>query len=171
VATRFRSVDLLGGADLQSQLLGDLFSMECWGGATFDVSMRFLHEGNLINCAKCVLSVFALISVLPCFSDPWERLRLIRARVPNICLQMLIRGSNLVGYRNYPDNVVKVLFRHNFSNLEGVLPYFIRQCVHRNSLLVLPKMALTFSASSTVSMIWNKCGCPLKLSEPPTRCG
>jgi pyruvate carboxylase len=83
VATRFRSVDLLGAAKLQSTLLNDLFSMECWGGATFDVCMRFLHE------------------------DPWERLRQIRAQVPNICLQMLLRGSNLVGYRNYPDNVVK----------------------------------------------------------------
>ena len=59
---------------MQSELLGDLFSMECWGGATFDVSMRFLYE------------------------DPWERLRLIRAAVPNVCLQMLLRGSNLVGF-------------------------------------------------------------------------
>ncbi len=60
-----------------------LLSLECWGGATFDVSMRFLTE------------------------DPWERLALIRERAPNILLQMLLRGANGVGYTNYPDNVVK----------------------------------------------------------------
>ena len=62
-----------------------LLSLECWGGATFDVAMRFLAE------------------------DPWERLAEIREKAPNILLQMLLRGSNAVGYTNYPDNVVQVL--------------------------------------------------------------
>ena len=61
----------------------NLFSVECWGGATFDVAYRFLQE--------C----------------PWERLRALRKRMPNLLLQMLLRGSNAVGYTNYPDNVVQ----------------------------------------------------------------
>jgi len=69
--------------DTNSKALPELLSLECWGGATFDVSMRFLTE------------------------DPWERLALIRERAPNILLQMLIRGANGVGYTNYADNVVK----------------------------------------------------------------
>ena len=83
LATRFRSYDLLKVADSYSRNLNQLFSLECWGGATFDVSMRFLKE--------C----------------PWQRLRDLRDRVPNILFQMLLRGANGVGYKNYPDNVVK----------------------------------------------------------------
>ncbi len=83
LATRVRTVDIVEGARIASNLLGDAFSLECWGGATFDVCMRFLDE--------C----------------PWERLRLIREACPNICLQMLIRGANGVGYTSYPDNVVR----------------------------------------------------------------
>ena len=67
--------------------LPQLLSLECWGGATFDVAMRFLAE------------------------DPWERLAEIREQTPNILLQMLLRGSNAVGYANYPDNVVKFFVR------------------------------------------------------------
>src|SRR4029077_5993666 len=63
--------------------LAGLLSLEAWGGATFDVAMRFLRE------------------------DPWERLALLRERVPNVLLQMLLRASNAVGYTNYPDNVVR----------------------------------------------------------------
>ncbi|CAM9310439.1 unnamed protein product [Ectocarpus sp. 6 AP-2014] len=87
LATRVRTVDLVEGAKLASQLLGNAFSLEMWGGATFDVAYRFLNE------------------------DPWERLRQIRAAAPNICLQMLIRGSNAVGYTSYPDNVVTEFVR------------------------------------------------------------
>jgi pyruvate carboxylase len=65
-----------------------LFSLEMWGGATFDTAMRFLRE------------------------DPWERLRACARRVPNICFQMLFRGSNAVGYSNYPDNVVAGFVKH-----------------------------------------------------------
>jgi pyruvate carboxylase len=83
MATRVRTFDLLATADAVAQRLPNLFSLEMWGGATFDTSMRFLHE------------------------DPWQRLRELRERIPNICFQMLLRGANAVGYTSYPDNVVK----------------------------------------------------------------
>lgn len=83
VATRFRTYDLDRIAEATAHLGGGLFSLEMWGGATYDVSMRFLRE------------------------DPWERLDRLRAKVPNILFQMLLRGSNAVGYTNYPDNVVQ----------------------------------------------------------------
>jgi pyruvate carboxylase len=91
-ATRVRTFDMLRAADAIARRTPQLFSMEMWGGATFDTSMRFLRE------------------------DPWERLRLLRARVPNICFQMLFRGSNAVGYSNYPDNVVQGFVRHAASS-------------------------------------------------------
>jgi pyruvate carboxylase len=83
LATRMRTHDIVAIADAYARALPQLLSLECWGGATFDVAMRFLTE------------------------DPWERLAQIRERAPNILLQMLLRGSNGVGYTNYPDNVVK----------------------------------------------------------------
>ena len=83
LATRVRSYDLLKIAEPTSYLGADLFSLECWGGATFDVSMRFLKE------------------------DPWHRLQKLSELIPNILFQMLLRGSNAVGYTNYPDNVVQ----------------------------------------------------------------
>lgn len=82
MATRVRSYDLLATADAVARRLPDLFSLEMWGGATFDTALRFLHE------------------------DPWQRLRELRERVPNICFQMLLRGANGVGYTSYPDNVI-----------------------------------------------------------------
>jgi pyruvate carboxylase len=82
-ATRMRTRDMLDIAPYYARLLPNLLSMECWGGATFDVAMRFLKE------------------------DPWERLAALRERVPNIPFQMLLRSANAVGYANYPDNVVK----------------------------------------------------------------
>ena len=83
LATRARTHDIVAVAEAYARGLPQLLSLECWGGATFDVSMRFLTE------------------------DPWERLALVREGAPNILLQMLLRGSNGVGYTNYPDNVVK----------------------------------------------------------------
>ena len=83
LATRMRSVDMINVADTYAHNLPQLFSMECWGGATFDVAYRFLQE--------C----------------PWQRLRDLRARMPNLMTQMLLRASNGVGYTNYPDNVVQ----------------------------------------------------------------
>ena len=82
-ATRMRTADMLPIAPFYSRELAGLFSLECWGGATFDVAMRFLKE------------------------DPWERLAQLRERIPNILFQMLLRGANGVGYTSYPDNVVK----------------------------------------------------------------
>jgi len=83
LATRMRSLDMINAAPFYSSKLPNLFSVECWGGATFDVAYRFLQE--------C----------------PWQRLRDIRAAMPNIMTQMLLRASNGVGYTNYPDNVVE----------------------------------------------------------------
>ncbi len=87
LATRVRTHDIAKIADTYARALPNLFSLECWGGATFDVSMRFLTE------------------------DPWERLALVREGAPNLLLQMLLRGANGVGYKNYPDNVVKYFVR------------------------------------------------------------
>lgn len=82
-ATRVRTYDMLRISEATGKLAPNLFSLEMWGGATFDASMRFLNE------------------------DPWERLRLLRERIPNILFQMLLRGANAVGYTNYPDNVIE----------------------------------------------------------------
>ena len=83
LATRMRTHDIAGVAGTYARALPQLLSLECWGGATFDVAMRFLTE------------------------DPWERLSLVREAAPNLLLQMLLRGANGVGYTNYPDNVVQ----------------------------------------------------------------
>ncbi|KAK3242624.1 hypothetical protein CYMTET_47688 [Cymbomonas tetramitiformis] len=83
LATRMRTYDMKQAAPYTSHALAGAFSLEMWGGATFDVSMRFLNE------------------------DPWERLEILRKAVPNIPFQMLLRGTNAVGYTTYPDNVVK----------------------------------------------------------------
>ncbi|CAG8526782.1 15237_t:CDS:10, partial [Dentiscutata heterogama] len=82
LATRVRTIDLLNIAPQTSHALANAFSLEMWGGATFDVSMRFLYE------------------------DPWDRLTKLRKLVPNIPFQMLLRGANAVGYTSYPDNVI-----------------------------------------------------------------
>ena len=83
LATRMRTVDMLKVAEGYAKNFPELFSMEIWGGATFDVCMRFLKE------------------------DPWLRLEMLRAAMPNILTQMLIRSSNAVGYTSYPDNLVE----------------------------------------------------------------
>jgi len=83
LATRLRTIDMLHIADAYARLAPEFFSLEMWGGATFDTSMRFLWE------------------------SPWQRLSELRSRIPNILFQMLLRASNAVGYTNYPDNVVR----------------------------------------------------------------
>ncbi|MDR3456915.1 MAG: pyruvate carboxylase [Verrucomicrobiae bacterium] len=88
-ATRLRSYDMIAVADAVARRTPNLFSLEMWGGATFDTAMRFLHE------------------------DPWRRLRVLREHIPNICFQMLFRGSNAVGYSNYPDNAVAGFVKHS----------------------------------------------------------
>ena len=83
LATRLRTADITEIASESARLMPDLFSFEMWGGATFDVSYRFLKE------------------------DPWDRLVKLREQIPNVLFQMLFRGANAVGYTNYPDNVIR----------------------------------------------------------------
>ena len=94
LSTRMRTRDMVKGADGTAEILADCFSLEMWGGATFDTAYRFLHE------------------------SPWERLEMLREKIPNIPFQMLLRGSNLVGYASYPDNVVKKFVQQ--SAREGI---------------------------------------------------
>src|SRR3984893_1909863 len=94
MATRVRTHDLLATAGAVARRLPNLFSLEMWGGATFDTALRFLHE------------------------DPWQRLRDLRIRVPNICFQMLLRGANAVGYASYPDNVIVEFVRE--AHAQGI---------------------------------------------------
>ncbi|MBM7870118.1 pyruvate carboxylase [Clostridium pascui] len=89
MATRMRSKDMIKIAKAEANLASDLFSIEMWGGATFDVAYRYLKE------------------------NPWERLEELRKRIPNVLLQMLIRGSNAVGYKNYPDNVIRKFIKES----------------------------------------------------------
>ena len=76
------------------------YSVECWGGATFDVCLRYLNE------------------------DPWERLRKIRAKMPNTKLQMLLRGQNILGYKHYPDDVVRRFVRCSVKNGIDIIRIF-----------------------------------------------
>ncbi|APH15643.1 pyruvate carboxylase [Clostridium sporogenes] len=89
MATRMRSIDMFKIAKAQSELGKDLFSIEMWGGATFDVAYRFLKE------------------------SPWTRLEELRKSIPNVLFQMLIRGANAVGYKNYPDNVIRKFIKQS----------------------------------------------------------
>lgn len=115
MATRVRGYDMLACADALSRRVPDLFSLEMWGGATFDTAMRFLNE------------------------DPWERLRQLRARVPNICFQMLFRGANAVGYTNYPDNVVAGFVKHAAASGMDIFRVF-------DSLNYLPNLRVAMEA-------------------------
>lgn len=89
LATRVRTKDMVQIAEPTARLLPQLFSVEMWGGATFDVAYRFLRE------------------------DPWKRLAILREKMPNILFQMLLRASNAVGYKNYPDNVIDKFVRES----------------------------------------------------------
>ena len=92
LATRVRSQDMYQIADYNARMLHDFFSLEMWGGATFDVSYRFLKE------------------------DPWERLAKLRKQIPNVLFQMLFRGANAVGYSNYPDNLIREFVKEAASS-------------------------------------------------------
>ena len=92
IATRVRTIDMLRAAKATALYGKDLFSLEMWGGATFDVSYRFLME------------------------SPWKRLTELRKRIPNILFQMLFRGSNAVGYKNYPDNVIREFIKQSANS-------------------------------------------------------
>lgn len=92
LATRVRTIDMLKAAESYAKNIPQTFSLEMWGGATFDVALRFLHE------------------------DPWQRLQLLRKAIPNILFQMLIRGSNAVGYKAYPDNLIEKFIEESWNN-------------------------------------------------------
>lgn len=102
LATRLRTKDMLDISDAYAYHMQNLFSLEMWGGATFDVAFRFLKE------------------------SPWERLRLLRQKIPNVLFQMLLRASNAVGYTNYPDNVVKKFIEMSAKN--GIDVFRIFDC-------------------------------------------
>ncbi len=116
IATRMRTYDMLNIAEAYANRTPNLFSLEMWGGATFDTAMRFLKE------------------------DPWERLRELRERIPNICFQMLFRGSNAVGYSNYPDNVVAGFVKHAADSGMDIFRIF-------DSLNYLPNMQVAMEAA------------------------
>ncbi|MGE7090045.1 pyruvate carboxylase [Lysinibacillus sp. NPDC048646] len=92
LATRVRSQDMFQIADETARMMHNFFSLEMWGGATFDVAYRFLKE------------------------DPWERLAKLRAQVPNVLFQMLLRGANAVGYTNYPDNLIRAFIAESAAS-------------------------------------------------------
>lgn len=115
MATRVRGYDMLASAEPLAHLVPGLFSLEMWGGATFDTAMRFLSE------------------------DPWERLRQLRVKVPNICFQMLFRGANAVGYTNYPDHVVAGFVKHAADNGMDIFRIF-------DSLNYLPNLRVAMDA-------------------------
>jgi pyruvate carboxylase len=119
MATRVRTYDMLACAAPLAHRLGSLdhglFSLEMWGGATFDTAMRFLSE------------------------DPWDRLRQLRAAIPNICFQMLFRGSNAVGYSNYPPNVVAGFVKHAAESGMDIFRIF-------DSLNYLPNLKVAMEA-------------------------
>jgi len=115
LAARVRTYDMLAVADALARRASGLFSLECWGGATFDTAMRFLHE------------------------DPYQRLALLRERIPNVCFQMLLRGANGVGYSYYPDNVITGFVRHAAATGIDVFRVF-------DSLNYLPNMRVALDA-------------------------
>ena len=115
LATRVRTYDMLRVAAALQNRVPNLFSLEMWGGATFDTAMRFGRE------------------------DPWERLRLLREAIPNICFQMLFRGSNAVGYSNYPDNVVSGFVKHAAASGMDIFRVF-------DSLNYLPNLRVAMDA-------------------------
>ncbi|MFI5356341.1 MAG: pyruvate carboxylase [Opitutales bacterium] len=115
LATRVRSFDMLACAGHLARRAPQLYSLEMWGGATFDTAMRFLSE------------------------DPWDRLRELRTRVPNICFQMLFRGANAVGYTNYPDAVVAGFVKHAAASGMDIFRIF-------DSLNYLPNLRVAMEA-------------------------
>src|SRR5690625_1165455 len=130
LATRVRTKDLERIADPTARLLPELFSVEMWGGATFDVAYRFLRE------------------------DPWHRLLTLRERIPNVLFQMLLRASNAVGYKNYPDNVIEEFVKESANAgidvfrifdslnwLEGILPAI--EAVRENNKIAEASMCYT----------------------------
>ncbi len=122
LATRMRSYDLLRIAPATAAMARDLFSLECWGGATFDVAYRFLKE------------------------DPWQRLSELREQMPQTLFQMLLRGQSLVGYRAYPDNLVREFVRESADAGIDVFRIF-------DSLNYLPNMIVAIDEARKVGKV------------------
>jgi len=112
LATRVRTKDMVEIADYMAHALSDAFALEMWGGATFDVAYRYLHE------------------------SPWERLRILREKVPNVPFMMLLRGANAVGYTSYPDNLIRAFIKEAADGGIDVFRVF-------DSLNWLPNMELS----------------------------
>lgn len=128
LATRFRTRDLLNISDSVAKNASELFSLEMWGGATFDVSFRFLKE------------------------DPWERLELLREKIPHIPFQMLLRGSNAVGYTHYPKNVITEFTK--LAHEKGIDIFRIFDCLN-----LLSNMQLSIDTVKEAGGIAEVCIC------------
>ena len=128
MATRVRTVDLEKIAPAVSVYGRNLFSLEMWGGATFDTAYRFLKE------------------------DPWERLEMLREKCPNILLQMLLRGANAVGYKNYPDNVIRAFVKQSAKSGIDVFRIF-------DSLNWIEGMEVALDETLNQGMIAEPCLC------------
>ncbi len=128
MATRVRSVDMEKIAPAVSVYGRKLFSLEMWGGATFDTSYRFLKE------------------------DPWERLEMLREKCPNLLLQMLIRGANAVGYKNYPDNIIREFVKQSAKSGIDVFRIF-------DSLNWIEGMKIALDETLNQGMIAEPCIC------------
>ncbi|MEM0968316.1 MAG: pyruvate carboxylase [Verrucomicrobiota bacterium] len=138
IATRMRSFDMLTVAAAVARRTPELFSLEMWGGATFDTAMRFLRE------------------------DPWDRLQQLRERIPNICFQMLFRGSNAVGYSNYPDNVVAGFVKHSASAGMDIFRIF-------DSLNYLPNLQVAMEACQDTHAVCEAALCYTGNIDDPRR--
>lgn len=128
MATRVRSADMLKIAPATAVFGQNLFSLEMWGGATFDTAYRFLKE------------------------DPWERLTMLREKIPNILFQMLIRGANAVGYKNYPDNVIRRFVKESAKSGIDVFRIF-------DSLNWIEGMKIALDETLNQGMISEACMC------------
>ncbi|WP_164101633.1 pyruvate carboxylase [Candidatus Laterigemmans baculatus] len=138
LATRLRTFDMLQIGPAYARLAPELFSLEMWGGATFDTSMRFLKE------------------------SPWDRLTDLRAAVPNILFQMLLRASSAVGYANYPDNVVQLFVREAASAGLDVFRVF-------DALNWVPNMRVAMDAVLEAGAICEACVCYTGDLQDPER--
>ena len=128
MATRVRTVDMEKIAPAVSVYGRNLFSLEMWGGATFDTAYRFLRE------------------------DPWERLEVLREKCPNILMQMLLRGANAVGYKNYPDNVIREFVKQSAKSGIDVFRIF-------DSLNWIQGMEVALDETLNQGMIAEPCLC------------
>jgi len=141
MATRMRTYDMLGVADAIARRTPELFSLEMWGGATFDTAMRFLQD------------------------DPWERLRQLRERIPNICFQMLFQGIEWrSAIRTIPDNVVEAFVKHRRWRLGRTASPDLRQ-----PQTILPTLTVAMDACQGTGAVCEAAICYTGGVEDPRR--